>query len=492
MRCRKWYERTILSGRQSTGGFASPLSVLSMAFKPGMLHLGRASAFGFGLLQPVGMKITRHIFMLAMTGSGKTTALITIASSWYGSMYIVDVKAQIVDALYKNDWRTWCVFDPENISKAPSIAINVFDCIKEAIQRDGDNAAVLWAMRIAEAIIVTPTGSKSVYFYDVSRQFLASLIVHVLTQYPQDYHHLPFIRDLIIKGQYFCDGSDEVIESEEAHELLLYAMSHNSAYDGFVTAGAAALISASGETGGNVRSTLQDQTKFLSLPNVRKSMMHSDISLSELKTRHDVVLAFVAPIYSIREELSRINRLLTNMIAYTFESVPNALKQGQCLTVLDELPSQLHNPVIEVKLAVARSFGQVFLGVSQNIELMKRHYPNSWKSFVGEADCVFHMGCNHPDNAEFLSKLLGRKTLIETDKHTGRKTRRDVAVRDPEQLSRMLDPNSERLIVTRAGGRALLLRNDPYFKALPVWRYSPDPEHGDSFWRSLLRKAVGQ
>jgi hypothetical protein len=206
MHCRKWYERTILSGRQATGGFASMLSVLSMSFKPGMLHLGRASAFGIGLLQPVGMKITRHIFMLAMTGSGKTTALITIASGWYGSMYIVDVKAQIVDALSKKDWRTWYVFDPENISKAPGISINVFDCIKEAIQRDGENAAVLWAMRIAEAIIVMPVTTQSAYFYNVSRQFLASLIVHVLTEYPEDYHHLPFIRDLIVKGQYFCGG----------------------------------------------------------------------------------------------------------------------------------------------------------------------------------------------------------------------------------------------------------------------------------------------
>ncbi len=489
---KNWYEKVFLIGRRgSTGGFASLLSTLCLIFKSGQIHLGRAYGFGFGWLQPIGIKVSRHLMFLAMTGSGKTTALITIISLWKGSSFIIDPKAQSVEAICQHDTRQWFVFDPDGTFNQKSISINVFDCIKEAMERDGAEAAVLWATRIAEALVVTPSGSKSPYFFDVSRQFLSGLILHVLTHHPEEDHHLPYVRDLIVHGyRVFDEKGEQLTVGDEAHVLLLKIMSENSAFD-FVIAGAvAAMQSASGETGGNVRSTLQGETQFLDLPKVRAVLMHSDISLSELKTRDDIVLAFCASIYSLREELSRLSRLLTNMIAYIFEAVKE--KKGQCLMVVDELPSQGYNATIEVMLAVSRSMGLTFLGVSQNVELMKKNYPKSWKSFISEADATFWMGGNHPDNAQLLSSILGKKTLIEKDRYSGRKTYREVTVMEPEQITRFLDPDSDNLIVTRAGERALKLKNDPYFKALPVWRYAADPDHKESILRRISRGLFGR
>lgn len=167
-------------------------------------------------------------------------------------------------------------------------------------------------------------------------------------------------------------------------------------------------------------------------------------------------------------------------------------RHGLCLFVIDELPSQGYNGTLEVLLAVARSMGLIFLGVSQNLELMKKHYPNSWKSFVGEADATFWMGGNHPDNAQFLSERLGKVTQVKTHPVTGQTTTRDVHVMESEQVARYLDPNSDNLIVTRAGARALKLKNDPYFKALPIWRYRADPDYGDRLLRRCFRAWWGQ
>lgn len=485
---RKWHEHVfLLTRRGNTGGFASALECFCSLYKPGQVHLGRATALGLGMLQPMGIHIRRHMFILAMTGTGKTTALITMIALWCGSAFIIDPKAQIVDALYKQDKkRKWFVFDPDNMSAAQSVSINFIDCIKEAMESHGQEAAVLWAMRIAEALIVTPSGSKTPYFYDVARQFVSGLILHIMSYHPEDDHHLPFMRDLIVHGyRVYADDGKEETQGDEAHALLLKIMSQNSAFGGVISGAVSALESAGGETGGNVRSTLQDQTKFLDLPNVRAKLTRSDLSLRDLKRRKDMVLAFTGSIYSIREELSRLSRLLTNMIAYSFEAEPK--KNGQCLMIVDELPSQGYNATIEVLLAVARSMGITFVGVSQNVELMKKHYPNSWKSFIGEADCTFWMGSNHPDNAELLSKLLGKKTIVETDSYSGRRHYREVNVMEPEQSARFLDPNSNNLIVTRAGARALKLKNDPYFKSLPVWQYAPDPDHKETWPRRLSR-----
>ena len=484
-----WYEAVFVLGRKgNTGGFAGWLHTLSLLYTPSKLHLGRAMAFGITLLQPVGVKISRHVFMLAMTGSGKTTALVTMIALWRGSVFVVDPKSQIVNALVKHDKRRWFVLDPHGISGVDTSHFNVFDVVKEAIDREGKDAAVLWAMRVSEALIITPSGAKSPYFYEVSRIFLAGLIVHVLTYHSEEEHHLGFVRELIVKGyKVYDDDGKEVTEGDESYEFLLHIMEQNSAYDCFVAGAVSAMKSASGETGGNVRSTLQEQTKWLDLPQTRV-LEKSDVSLSDLKTKNDIVLAFTAPLSSIRQELSPLSRLLTNMLYYTFESVKK--KKGSCLTVIDELPSQQYNPTLEVMLAAARSMGQTFLGIAQNVELMQRHYPKSWKSFIGESDLTFWMGGNHPDNSEMLSKMLNSRTVIKRDIRTQQKQTRDVPVMTPEQVTRYLDPDSGRLIVTRAGARALKLKNDPYYAALHVWQYAADPEHGDTLLRRIVRKLL--
>lgn len=486
---KRWYERARLVGRRgATGGFAGVLATLTLLYRPRQLLLGRVSAFDIGLAQPVGIKPKRHLFCYAQTGSGKTTLLITIVACWNGSVLLVDPKAQIVDALMEKDQkRIWYVIDPYRISKTEkSACINVFDCIKEAVARGGFDAAVLWAARIAEALIVTPSGSRVPYFTEVSRQFLSGLILHVLSAYPEDCHNLPFVRDLIVIGcpVYNEDGSEET-KGTEAQALLLHSMSQNMAFGITIPGAASAMMSASGETGGNVRSTLQEQTKWLDLPQIRAVLRETTIPLSALKTRDDVVLAVTAPITSIREELSAFNRLLTNITLYTFQDINQS--KGLCLFACDELPSQGHNAILPVLLAVARSMKLVFFGIAQNVELMKAVYPNHWKSFSGEADATWWMGCTHPDSRNFLSEQLGKKTIVEIDHQTGRKSYREVPVMDADQVGRYLDPDSGNVIVTRAGGRALRLKNEPYYRALPVWAYSPDPDHREPLLRRITR-----
>ena len=82
-------------GNRATGGFANALETLTHLYKPDHVLLGRAFAWGVGLLQPIGIKVERHLFMYAMTGAGKTTALITILSTWPNSVLCIGHKSPI-------------------------------------------------------------------------------------------------------------------------------------------------------------------------------------------------------------------------------------------------------------------------------------------------------------------------------------------------------------------------------------------------------------
>ncbi len=488
-----WRERVFRLSKQSSGGFSGALASLTNLHTPKKLMLGRAYAFGLPLLQPIGLKVSRHIKMFAMTGAGKTTLLITMLACWLGSALVIDPKGQITLALARKDKkRIWHVFDPYGVTGLPSINFNVVDVIKEAVERDGPLAAVLWAQRIAQCLIRTPEGAKSPYFYDIARGFVTGLILHILTAHPQDEHHLPYMRTLIIEGYRVFDtntGAEET-KGNEAFLLLIDTMQRNRAFEGVVAGAAAAVMNAGTETLGNILSTLQEQTKWLDVPALRARLKTSDISLGALKYRDDIVLSLVAPVLSVREELRECFTLFINISAYTFESVKQ--KKGQCLFVVDELPSLGHNPIFEVLLPVARSQGITFVGISQDIEILKKAYPKSWESFIGNADVVTWMGSNHEATLKYLSEVLGFKTITETDRYSGRTSYRQVRVAESDQLRRFLDPNAGRMIATRAGKRALKLVNEPYFKGLPVWAYDPDPDHREPFLRRVMRLLLGQ
>lgn len=207
--------------------------------------------------------------------------------------------------------------------------------------------------------------------------------------------------------------------------------------------------------------------------------------LSVLKTRNDVVFTLNIPLYSLREELRDVARLIQNLVCYTFESVKP--RKGTCLMVVDEVQAQGYNQSLEISLPVARSQGLLIVAITQDVEGLKASYPKTYQGFIGGADVVLWMGSAHPQNLTMLSQILGKKTIIEKDKHTSRKSYRDVEVMSPEQIGRFLDPTNGNMIVTRAGKRAWRLKIDPYFTALPVWRYCPDPDHSEALLRRISR-----
>jgi type IV secretory pathway TraG/TraD family ATPase VirD4 len=213
-----WRERVFIMGKRATGGFASALYVLTRLYKPGQVLLGRASAWGIGLLQPIGATLARHGFIYATTGAGKTTALISMVATWSGSAVLIDPKGQIVLALSAHDTlRRWIRLAPYDANTA---IFNVFDDIKAAIARSGSDAAVLWAQRVAQALVITPAGSRLPYFTDVSRAFLSGLILYVLVRYPASQHNLATVRDLIVHGlRVFNDDGSEATRGDEAFAL---------------------------------------------------------------------------------------------------------------------------------------------------------------------------------------------------------------------------------------------------------------------------------
>lgn len=480
----RWREVLFKFGRYPTAGFASAMAVMTMMYTPSKLLLGRVWCAGFGLTQPVGLKIERHIMAFAMTGSGKTTWLITMLSLWRGSACIIDPKGQITSVLQLNDKRQWIVFYPHELER--SAQWNPLDDIKLAMTREGQNTGVKWAQRLAESLIVTPAGSKTPFFSDTARGYLTGLILHVLAEHPSDEHHLPFVYELVIHGyRLFNDDGSIETTPEEARLLLDQRLLQSTAFDGAVSASASAFINSTGDTKGSLVATLQEQLKWLALPSVKHMLLTTTLPLGQAKCRDDVVLSFVAPVLSLREELQPLFRAFCNFVSYTFEAVPD--KKGQCLFIIDEVQAMGHNATLEVALPVARSYGLSIVAIAQDREGMKAAYPKTFGSFEGNADCVLFMATNHPDNYNHVSQSLGKRTDIQIDPRSGARSYRETDVMTPDQVKRFLSTETGNLIAIRAGGRALRLKIAPYFTELPVTSYVADPDHKEPILRRVSR-----
>lgn len=112
IRFKEWREEVFRMGRKATAGWVGTLGMLTMMYRPGMVLLGRAYGWGFGWLMPVGQKCSRHLFMVAMTGGGKTVFLTTLVALWRGSVFLIDPKNQVTRLLRRRSTKEWIVIDP--------------------------------------------------------------------------------------------------------------------------------------------------------------------------------------------------------------------------------------------------------------------------------------------------------------------------------------------------------------------------------------------
>lgn len=490
VRFTEWREEVMRMGSESTAGFVGFLAATTLVFKPDHVLLGRLRFMGITLLQPLGFKAERHLAMIAGTGAGKTTFLITLLGLHKGNAFVIDPKGQITKVIANRRGQGGngirglgmdvAVLDPYNtVPNHKSLSWNALNELTRVEQREGKNAVVKYSMKMAEAIV--PMEGDKPYFPKTAREFLQALILHVYTTEPPIQQNLVRVRELAARGYHEAVKNDPF-------GYMLQQMQSNNAYDGAI-ANAAASLAGAGKSFGDILSTLRSALKFLDIPEVRDISRHSDFSLEDLKLGN-LNLFVCAPTNAIREELSNWFRLLTVTSLDLFEKIPGNLENA-CLFAVDEMPSLGYIEAIETSAPVMRSYGVRLLAIAQDLEKLQKAYPKGWRGFIGNADAVYWMGTNENETASYLAEKIGEKT-----RHKKRGwipffrstvTSETKSVLTPDQIRRVLDPRKQTMIVTRFGKRAIRVGTMPYYRELPVSFYEHDTEHKETEGRASTR-----
>ena len=458
--------------------------MLSNEYQFGDIFLGRPKLFIGGMLRPIGIPTEKHMVTIAGTGSGKSTAaLIPNLCLHFGSALIIDPKGELARITARSRGhggggvrgigQDVFVLDPFHIVEGfQTASYNVFDEMERVAQYDADRP-VSYTRKVAQALV--PSISKDPYWDDAPRTFISGLLLYIF-QGPKEHRNLVRLRELIMEGDVETYRRVGKGDRGDAFDALLVMMKNcpEGPYRHVIVGAANSLSKMSPNQRGSVLTMAMEHTSFLDMPEIRKISMKSDFLLEDLKTQ-EISIYLCLPLNAVSGIEGRWLRMFV-MLTIDMMMRVNKAPNPPILLAIDEFPSLGKLDGIELVAPTLRSQGVRLWVIGQDIEQFEKVYPDSWGGFIGGAEAVQFMGVTHPPTVAYLAERLGQHVVVQQQKMGKeiRETASERALRDPEQIGRMLSKDGKNQIVWRGNETPMLLKISPYYEYMPWWYYSRD------------------
>lgn len=531
--------RQIGFAKGPSGHWASFWEIASNPFdaRAGGILVGRLALFQrLGLHLPVGLPDGgKHVACLSYAGGGKTSWLQT----WLGclnpraSAFVFDMDGAMVNsfgAVLEREGHKVIKLDPDNLAKGfPAGARwNPMNELTIAAKREGAGAVVAFAEALSKALIVEDSKTQPV-FAQTARVILKALILYVwLVEKDKS---LVRVRELLTQGlPEKIEAKGETAFGRLVFEMSVLGLPHEDGTrfdDGCDGAICEAIANCCGLMQGgqgsatdspdHFRKTAIYQTHWIDDPNIARVISgESDICGEDLKLSNPVVF-IVATLTDTQTRLAPLTRAFILLTLYAFERTrPDMTLKYPCAFFLDEFPNLGRMEVVALAAPGFRKFGVRLITISQSIGLLRRTYPDEYKEFLNQAECVVWMGISQTDTETltYLSRdVLGehmRKEKIDGYHWLARGFFRVFGLKLPparyqrvarrlmteQQCAAFLDRSTKQIIVTREGRAPMRMKKLVYWEDLPVWKYAIHKGHGEAlprqFTRRLLRPFITQ
>lgn len=173
--------------------------------------------------------------------------------------------------------------------------------------------------------------------------------------------------------------------------------------------------------------------------------------------------------------------------------------------LLDEFANIGQIPDFTKKLATMRKYEISCTIILQNLAQIKTMYKDDWESIVGNCDSFLFLGGQEYSTLEYISKLLGKKTIVNRGRGRNKSAKGGGSSQnDAQQGVNLMDPND---ISTMPKDECILIINglDPFYgKKYNLEKHPHFNESGDSkegkkfnckteiFNYGLLQKQLGE
>ncbi|SFQ32980.1 type IV secretion system protein VirD4 [Variovorax sp. OK605] len=459
----------------------------------GTIYLGQTEEAGG---KPLGWCDDRHLVTVAGSRAGKgRSAIVPNLLLYPGSVICIDPKGENARATAQHRAKVLkqdvFILDPfGSVGPDHQQHLAYFDPL--AVLDPGDPELHEKIALIADAIVVVAPDAKEPHFDDTARALIGALIGHVLTEPALNRPRtLITVRELLMEGDSDAAQrfSEELLANDEgtlygAHDGLFIAMQRNTALNGMISGQAQLVLFMGTEERGSVLSTTDRHTKFLEgrkMPMVlAKSLTRARLDLSRLKRdkRPITVYLCLKPRYMATH--ARWLRLMISAIIAAVDEVSEAPASGyRILAILDEFPVLGYLRSIETAVGYIAGYGLQIWTVLQDLSQLRRDYPASWETFLGNAGMKQFFGNTDHTTLEYIAKSLGETELEVVTRNISQgtqaqrehrkgetKTERMFvdadsfrSVQHSHQLQKvaLLTPGEIAIVFRRSSGRQLLL-----------------------------------
>ncbi|HEX7822832.1 MAG TPA: type IV secretory system conjugative DNA transfer family protein [Sphingobium sp.] len=419
-----------IPGKTNRGALLGTASWSASApiWQPGMIFLGLDDEG-----QEVGHIDDRHIVTVAGSRGGKgISVILPNLRRWPGSCTVLDPKGEnaTLTAITRAAMpgHKVAVVDPHGVAKVPDELRASFNPL-DLIDANADDAIDI-AAAIGDALMIDSGDGKDIHWTESARQIVEALILYVTATEAGSARSLVRVRQLLTKGEperaaflndLEADALGDKAKTFSPFDALWDSMakiewSNEAVAD--VIIGAANSVNDMGENErGSVLSTARRNTKFIDSPWMRRALqggLYSKLNIDQLKaSEHGLSIYLCLPARFIPTH-ARFLRLVLNLILYRMEA--QGLDQPKCghpvIMVLDEFAAIGRLESIEKAAGLMAGYGVKLWTILQDLGQLKRHYKESWETFLGNAGLLQFFANSDMTTLEWLSKRLGQTEVI--------------------------------------------------------------------------------
>ena len=455
---------------------ASDIDKSAFTYRDGMIFLGAAAD---GTL--LGLDDNRHCLTVAGSRAGKGVSVIVPNLCLYpGSALVIDPKGEnaLLTAARRGAGSPYCeglgqavyILDPfgtvpPHHPKASFNPLSVFNLYSEqTCELAIDDAAL-----IADAL-VTPGGERESHWDESARSVLEMLILHVLTTESPESCTLPRVRQRLMSGDF------------------LDRMQENDAFDGLIAGAAGALLALGKEERGSILSTARRNTKFLESPAMQRVLETSDFDLGDVK-RRPMTLYLCLPASRLHTH-SRWLRLMVGLALALMEREP-ARPALPVLFLMDEFAALGKMEVIETAAGLMAGYGVKLWPILQDLTQLKRHYRESWETFLGNAGLHQFFGNTDLTTLEHVSRRLGKTHVLSvTESENERAGQGGQGVSTKADTAPLLNPDEVEYFFARERQKQMVLIPGQMPWALGRLSYEDPFFHGKRDWHESLGRPM--
>lgn len=336
---------------------------------------------------------------IAGSRAGKgTSAIVPNLLLYPGSILCVDPKgenAAITAAQRVAMGQTVYALDPFETSGLPVASFNPLSLVDVRAESCVDDAAL-----IADALIIQEKGNGQ-HFTASARNWIRGLILYIAAHEPPDDRHLIRLRELLtLSGTALADLLDRMIGSDAAYGVIARA--------------GRAMDQKEAREFSAVLSTAIEQTDFLDSPAMRKVLVRSDFQLADLK-RRKITVYLCLPAGRMATH-NRWLRIFINLVIESMERDGKPPDDHPVLVIMDEFPVLGHLESVEKAAGLIAGFGVRLWPIIQDLSQLKRHYRESWETFMGNAGLMQVFGNADLTTLKYVSERLGQSTVVTVSK----------------------------------------------------------------------------